>query len=227
MFNNSILSFFPGDPACSETYKICAYNSSCSDCSSSLYMYMDPTKRPPPGFALTRSDSQGNYVCYKFGWNSTSLVSDFRGKVAVTVFLTNEEVTNRVYKYYDRLDLVLMTTTCRYCVAPSQSLSDVAALYGTTVSNLRMANPMGLEDMTNADARLNQSLPINVGVVYRVMPGDYFDLLARRFYMTLSQILQVNSGISNNVLQPGDELCIVPSICKIKCNYPAQCTVAV
>eukprot|EP00960_Hanusia_phi_P052947 761766-Hanusia_phi.AAC.2 len=177
-----------------------------------------------------------NYACYQFGWSPATVVPDFRRKLPVQILLTKEAESNGVYKYFDKMDLQVMMETCRYCISPPQTLQNVADLYATSVFTLRMANPdttAGLEEVFLRGAVGNSSHTINVGVVYRVMPGDYFDLLARKFYMTLDQIERVNPGIADNVLQPvsrlvlGDELCIVPSICNIKCIYPAQCSAAV
>ena len=98
-----------------------------------------------------------------------------------------------------------------YDVRPGDTLFALAQRFGTTIAEILRVNPQ----ITNPNVLIvGQRLCIPVrppecdGTLYTVRAGDTLFALARRFGVTVADILQANPGITPENLQVGEVICI-------------------
>lgn len=108
------------------------------------------------------------------------------------------------------------TTTCPgfiYTVVAGDTLSAIAARFGTTVSAILAVNPQ----ITNPNVIfVGQKICIPVvsttpscsGFFYTIKAGDTLFLLSQRFGVSVNAIIAANPGINPNNLQIGQVICI-------------------
>ncbi len=80
-----------------------------------------------------------------------------------------------------------------YRVKPGDTLSEISARAGLSVSQVQAANPR-LGGKTTVQAGWVLTLPARPGAAtqYRVRPGDNLSVIARRYNVSLSRLLQAN-----------------------------------
>ena len=98
-----------------------------------------------------------------------------------------------------------------YTIRAGDTLSALAARFGTTVEAILAANP-GLDPRNLQVARIicipGPGAACPGGTPYAIQPGDTFFALARRFGVTLQALLAANPQADPNNLQIGQIVCI-------------------
>ena len=101
-----------------------------------------------------------------------------------------------------------------YTVQAGNTLSSIAAEFGTTVAALEQANPQITDpNLIYTGEVLNLPLPIVIpntgGQTYTVQPGDTLLSIANQFGTTVSALLTANPSIVNqNLIYPGEVISI-------------------
>ncbi|GHF58053.1 murein DD-endopeptidase MepM/ murein hydrolase activator NlpD [Deinococcus metalli] len=90
--------------------------------------------------------------------------------------------------------LIGTATAVTVPVARGDTLTALAARYGTSVAALRQANPSLVGDGVRAGTRL--TLPASHPAVWTVQAGDTLSSVARRQAVTLQALLNVNPGVN-------------------------------
>jgi peptidoglycan endopeptidase LytF len=101
-----------------------------------------------------------------------------------------------------------------YMVQEGDTLYNIARLYNTTVANIMAANP-SVSDMNMlyigqvicVPAAMPTPMPCN-GQPYTVQPGDTFYSLARKFGVTVADLMAANPGVPASNLIAGYAVCI-------------------
>lgn len=101
----------------------------------------------------------------------------------------------------------------RYVIQSGDTLYTIARRFDVTIDEILEANPL-ITDPNNL--RVGQIICIPVeepgpecaGVVYIVRAGDTLYAIARRYNMTINDLLEANPGIDPNRLEIGQEICI-------------------
>ena len=98
-----------------------------------------------------------------------------------------------------------------YTIRAGDTLSALAARFGTTVEAILAANP-GLDPRNLQVARIicipGPGVVCPGGTSYAIQPGDTFFALARRFGVSLQALLAANPQADPNNLQIGQVVCI-------------------
>jgi len=97
-----------------------------------------------------------------------------------------------------------------YTVRRGDSLYRIAKMFNTTISRIKKDN--GLKSNT---IKIGQKLIINSGkpknaIVYKVKSGDTPYDIAKKFGMSLSELLNLNGLTSRSRIYPGQELWVIP-----------------
>ena len=97
-----------------------------------------------------------------------------------------------------------------YTVRRGDSLYRIAKMFNTTISRIKKDN--GLKSNT---IKIGQKLVINSGkpknaIVYKVKSGDTPYDIAKKFGMSLSELLSLNGLTSRSRIYPGQELWVIP-----------------
>lgn len=93
-----------------------------------------------------------------------------------------------------------------YTVAPGDTLSQIAALFNTTVAAIAAANNIVDPNLIFVGQRL--TIPDWSQVSYTVQPGDTLFLIAQRFNTTAELIVRVNRIADPSLIFPGQTLII-------------------
>ena len=58
-----------------------------------------------------------------------------------------------------------------------------------------------------------------------LLPADYLDLVAQKFFTTRDQLLIGNPDLTGSMeLVEGDELCVLPPVCAVECKHGLDCS---
>jgi len=200
-----------GSSCASPVYLHAHYLIQCAECSLSLInIAVDPYTTSPGNFYVSRVPNMNKF---QIEWRPTlqdsaaSLCLVAQANFAISA-------TRRCFH--------LRVLKCRHCLRAGETLQDVGRLYGTDWLQLYMSNP----HLTNPDDIPSAFADLSIGVSYRVRPGDYIDRLAEKFLITRSRLEALNPELKvNEVLQPEQELCILPPVCDIECMFGSQCKI--
>jgi LysM repeat protein len=105
----------------------------------------------------------------------------------------------------------LFTTTTVYIVQPGDSLSSIARQFSMTLSEIIALNNISDPDLIQVGQELlvydnRNDLPPTT--TYIVQAGDSLSSIARRFGMTLSEIIDLNDISDPDLIQVGQELLV-------------------
>ena len=106
----------------------------------------------------------------------------------------------------------LEVARCVYAVQDEQKLDEIAAVYSTTWLDMFALNPT----IKMPDRVMSMGQLINVGHLYRVVPGDYLQKIANRFGSTVEGILAMNADILPTLaddIKANQEICVQPAAC--------------
>lgn len=98
-----------------------------------------------------------------------------------------------------------------YTIQPGDTLYDIAVINNISIQNLINANP---QIINPSNIRVGQQIciPIKIqcsGQFYVVRPGDTLNSIARRFGVSVAEILDANPSITNpNILFVNQRICI-------------------
>lgn len=118
------------------------------------------------------------------------------------------------------------TNGITYTVKRGDTLYEIARRFGVTVDQILAANP----EITNPDViSIGQTICIPVeepgpgtcpGLRYTIRAGDTFYSLARRFNVTVNDIIAANPGVDPENLQIGQVICIpgIPPFTRPTCR---------
>jgi len=92
-----------------------------------------------------------------------------------------------------------------------QQLQEISALFGVDWMRLWSLNM----DITHPDYVVYNQQVVMVGHLYKVAPNERMDRIAHRLGMSVQQLRDLNYDVaaSDALLQPGQELCVVPNSC--------------
>lgn len=118
------------------------------------------------------------------------------------------DLTNNTLSVGQILRIPTTETTSLYIVKKGDTLYSIASRYGISVSSL-----MELNDLNNTNLSIGQQLriPINEDnsnndfVVYTVKVGDNLYSIAKKYNVTVNEIISLNS-LSSNLLSIGQQL---------------------
>lgn len=112
--------------------------------------------------------------------------------------------------------------TFPYVIQPGETFFALSRRFGTTVSALISANP--LVDPNNLQIGLAICVPRQPafppcpeGNFYTIRPGDTFFSLARRFNVSLDDLLEANPGVDPDRLFVGQVVCIPLAVPPVRC----------
>jgi LysM repeat protein len=101
-----------------------------------------------------------------------------------------------------------------YVIQPGDTLTSIAARFGVTVEDIVRINPI----LVNPNAiypgqiihiPLAGQLPVPYAPLYIVQPGETLSVIAQRFSIPVSALLQFNPQITNpNLIYPGQIIAI-------------------
>jgi hypothetical protein len=106
----------------------------------------------------------------------------------------------------------LQVARCVYAVQDDQKLDEIAAVYSTTWLDMFALNPT----IKMPDRVMSMGQLINVGHLYRVVPGDYLQKISNRFGSTVEGILAMNADIlpeHADDIKANQEICVQPAAC--------------
>jgi len=106
----------------------------------------------------------------------------------------------------------LQVARCVYAVQDGQKLDEIAAVYSTTWLDMFALNPT----IKMPDRVMSMGQLINVGHLYRVVPGDYLQKIANRFGSAVEGILAMNADILPTLvddIKANQEICVQPTSC--------------
>lgn len=100
---------------------------------------------------------------------------------------------------------------CKYALQMDQQLQEISALFGVDWMRLWSLNM----DITHPDYVVYNQQVVMVGHLYKVAPNERMDRIAHRLGMSVQQLRDLNYDVaaSDALLQPGQELCVVPNSC--------------
>mmetsp|Transcript_12635 Transcript_12635/g.19879 ORF Transcript_12635/g.19879 Transcript_12635/m.19879 type:complete len:610 (+) Transcript_12635:235-2064(+) len=97
---------------------------------------------------------------------------------------------------------------CHYCARVGENLKYVAEQYNFDTNWLRLWNYN--PHITDPDMILRSYLPLAIGSIYTVQPGDTVSRIAARLRTTVKKVLEVNPDMESTDIEPLQELCIMP-----------------
>jgi LysM repeat protein len=95
-----------------------------------------------------------------------------------------------------------------HLIRPGETLSEIAARYGTTVRALAELNGLANPDVILAGQRLLVSEPSGAARRHRVQPGETVSGIARRYGVSVDAIVTANGLADPDVVLAGSELII-------------------
>lgn len=108
--------------------------------------------------------------------------------------------------------------TFPYTIMPGDTLYSIAIRYNTTVNDILMANPR----INPYCLRIGQIICVPMPPVpqpcpagtfpYAIQAGDTFYSIARRYYVSVEELLAANPGVDPNNLRIGQRICIPESV---------------
>jgi len=101
---------------------------------------------------------------------------------------------------------------CKYALQKDQQLQEISALFGVDWMRLWSLN----QNIMHPDYVVYTEQVVSVGHLYKVAPNERMDRVSQRLGMSVQQMRDLNYDIASNdaLLQPGQELCVVPNSCK-------------
>ncbi|RBP44092.1 LysM peptidoglycan-binding domain-containing protein [Garciella nitratireducens] len=116
--------------------------------------------------------------------------------------------------YYDTSRCRCPMGTFPYTILPGDTLYSIALRYHTTINEILMRNPR----INPYCLRIGQIIcvpmppipkPCPAGTFpYTIQAGDTFYSLAKRYHVSLEELLAANPGVDPNNLQIGQKICI-------------------
>ncbi len=104
-----------------------------------------------------------------------------------------------------------------YTVKSGDTLYKIAAMYGSTINDIVVAN--GLENPDSIIIGQNLIIPRNISSTYRVKAGDTMYKIAMRYSIPLQSLIQANPQIQNpNLINIGDTINIPDNRREIEVN---------
>ncbi|MGE5548941.1 MAG: LysM peptidoglycan-binding domain-containing protein [Bacteroidota bacterium] len=112
--------------------------------------------------------------------------------------------------------------TTAYVIQPGDTFFGLARRFGTTVAAIVSANPF--VDPNNLPIGRMLCLPLQPQFpacpernFYTIQPGDTFFSLARRFNVSLDDLLEANPGVDPDRLFVGQVVCIPLAVPPVRC----------
>lgn len=98
-----------------------------------------------------------------------------------------------------------------YVVKKGDTLGEIAELYDTRASRIRVWNGLVYGEHIYPDQKLNIWVPKgesyqSVARYYTVKPGDSFEKIARNYGLSLDQLKKLNPGLNYSRIYPGDKI---------------------
>lgn len=160
-----------------------------------------------PAPADVKPQSNGLVVLVERGDTLTTIAAQFATTVE-KIIAANPALKKNPNRIEIGQQLVIPGAGVTQCVVePGDSLSTIAAQFGTTVDALRKANPQ-LTDPNRIEPGWVLNLPGAAPRVtqVRVEAGDSLTSIAAQFGTTVQSIVSKNPGIDPNVIHPGQTL---------------------
>ena len=98
-----------------------------------------------------------------------------------------------------------------HLIQPGETLSEIAARYGTTVRALAELNKLANPDVILAGQRLRLSQPNETALRHRVRPGETVSGIARQYGVSVEAIVAANGLADPDFVLAGREL-VIPSV---------------
>jgi len=213
------LEFTAGDTVCSDVIELeardvwkCPQNTGCPG-KYDVDIYLDREMSDvPEGFKLL---PEGKTAHKTVSW-TPSPGKDERLEGYQACFVASDYYgISKVTRCY-----TVRVRKCKYCLQADETLADVGRRFQVDWLQIYMANP----HIPTPDNVPRSLATVNTGVFYDVRAGDYLELLGQRFFMTESQLRLLNPDVpKDGHLQPGQNLCIMPPVCSVKCLYGTDC----
>lgn len=174
-------------------------------------LFVAASTAPLPAFA--QAQSNGQYVV-QAGDTLASIASQYDTTVAV-MEQANPQLTNPSLIYSGEVlnlpsAIIPNTGTSTYTVQAGNTLSGIAAEFGTTVTALQQVNPQVTDpNLIYTGEVLNLPVPIVIpntgGRTYIVQQGDTLVSIANQFGTTVGALLTANPSIANqDLIYPGE-----------------------
>jgi len=189
---------------------------SVQQCQSQLSLDVAPGSMLPPGASLSSLlvASWGCTARYKtLRWTPSPKVGGYSSRTCFVAkgLLSSSACAGLLPSSSERC-IQLTVLPCVYSVRRDQQLQEIAGLFNMDWILLWSLNA----EMLHPDYLVYREQNISVGHLYRSELTDMaLDVVAARFGMTLSQVVEMNYNLAGAAVLPkGQRMCVVPNSCK-------------